>query len=44
MHFHPGSGEDKFNHFNIDTNWKVSLDYAKKIGLGHQKYKLVEVN
>jgi len=42
-HFHSESGEDKFKYANIDTDWKIGLDYAEKIGLGNQNYELIEV-
>lgn len=32
-------GEDKFP----TANWKVQLDYAEKLGLGSQDYRLIEV-
>ncbi|OGD13843.1 4Fe-4S ferredoxin [Candidatus Atribacteria bacterium RBG_19FT_COMBO_35_14] len=38
-HFH--SGEDKFTHVHIDTDWKIGLNYAEKIGLGTQNYDLI---
>ena len=38
------SGEDKFGHIHIDTDWKIGLDYAEKIGLGTQNYDLVVVD
>ena len=41
-HFH--SGEDKFTHVHIDTDWKIGLNYAEKIGLGTQNYDLIVVN
>lgn len=37
------SGEDKFTHVHIDTDWKIGLDYAEKIGLGTQNYDLIIV-
>lgn len=40
-HFH--SGEDKFGHVHIDTDWKIGLNYAEKIGLGTQNYDLIVV-
>jgi hypothetical protein len=40
-HFH--SGEDKFGHVHIDTDWKIGLNYAEKIGLGTQNYDLIIV-
>jgi len=40
-HFH--SGKDKFGHVHIDTDWKIGLNYAEKIGLGIQKYDLIVV-
>ncbi len=40
-HFH--SGEDKFGHVHIDTDWKIGLNYAEKIGLGTQNYDFIVV-
>jgi uncharacterized Fe-S center protein len=40
-HFH--SGEDKFGHVHIDTDWKIGLNYAEEIGLGTQNYDLIVV-
>jgi len=37
------SGEDKFTHVHIDTDWKIGLNYAEKIGLGTQDYDLIVV-
>lgn len=36
-------GEDKFRDIWPKIDWKIQLDYAEKIGLGTQKYKLIEV-
>jgi len=41
--FHPEHGEDKFSHVNIDSDWKIGLNYAEKIGLGFQKYQLINL-
>jgi len=41
---HFRSGEDKFANVHIDTDWKVGLNYAEKIGLGTQNYDLIIVN
>lgn len=41
---HKGSQEDKFALTHPKTNWKKCLDYAEQIGLGSQKYELIEVN
>jgi len=38
------SGEDKFTHVHIDTDWKIDLNYAEKIGLGTPNYNLIIVN
>ena len=40
-HFH--YGEDKFGHIHIDTDWKIGLNYAEKIGIGTQDYNLIVV-
>jgi uncharacterized Fe-S center protein len=40
-HFH--FGEDKFGHIHIDTDWKIGLNYAEKIGLGTQNYDFIVV-
>jgi hypothetical protein len=40
--FHPG--EDKFSRVHLNTDWKISLNYAKKIGLGTQNYDLMVVD
>jgi uncharacterized Fe-S center protein len=36
-------GEDKFGHVHIDTDWKIGLNYAEKIGLGTQNYDFIVV-
>ncbi|HEY5562182.1 MAG TPA: DUF362 domain-containing protein [Clostridiaceae bacterium] len=35
--------DDKFNHIHPDTNWKQGLEHGESIGLGSQKYELIEV-
>jgi uncharacterized Fe-S center protein len=36
-------GSDKFRDIWPKIDWRIQLDYAEKIGLGTQKYKLIEV-
>jgi uncharacterized protein len=40
---HAHDVEDKFTAIFPNIDWKVSLNYAEKIGLGNQEYQLVEV-
>jgi hypothetical protein len=37
------NGEDKFRALHPQTDWKICLDYAEKIGLGSQVYELIKV-
>lgn len=37
------NGEDKFRALHPQTDWRICLDYAEKIGLGSQEYELVNV-
>lgn len=34
---------DKFTFIHSNTNWRVGLDYAEKIGLGTQEYELIRL-
>ena len=34
---------DHFTSIHPETNWKVCLDHAEKLGIGAQKYEIVEV-
>jgi uncharacterized Fe-S center protein len=34
--------EDKFEHLHPNSRWQDCLDHAEEIGLGTQKYQLVE--
>ncbi|MFL0247540.1 DUF362 domain-containing protein [Candidatus Clostridium stratigraminis] len=34
---------DKIHHIHPNTDWRVGLNYAEKIGLGHQDYELIVV-
>ena len=36
-------GADKFDMVFPATNWKSGLQYAEELGLGTQKYELIEV-
>lgn len=36
-------GEDKFRDIWPKIDWKIQINYAEKIGLGTQKYNLIEV-
>ena len=36
-------GEDKFSLIHPNTNWRVGLQHAQKIGVGNTEYKLVQV-
>ncbi|NLL36982.1 MAG: DUF362 domain-containing protein [Fretibacterium sp.] len=36
-------GADKIRGAHIDANWEVQLDHAEKLGMGTQKYELVEI-
>jgi uncharacterized protein len=38
------SGDDKFDMISPSTDWRSGLDYAELLGLGSQKYELIEVN
>lgn len=35
--------DDKFRIIHPDTNWKSGLEYAEAIGVGTQKYELIEI-
>jgi hypothetical protein len=37
------NGEDKFSRVHLNTDWKIGLNYAEKIGLGSQNYELIVV-
>jgi uncharacterized protein len=37
------AGEDKFDLVSPSTDWKAGLSYAESLGLGSQKYELLEV-
>jgi len=37
------NGNDKFMSVHPHTDWRISLNYAEKIGLGSQEYELVEM-
>ena len=34
---------DKFGHIHPDTDWRVGLEHAQKIGLGKIEYELIKV-
>jgi len=34
---------DKIHHIHPNTDWRVGLNYAEEIGLGHQDYELIVV-
>lgn len=34
---------DKIHHIHPNTDWRVGLNYAEQIGLGHQDYELIDV-
>lgn len=34
---------DKFSCIHPDTNWKVGLEHAEKLGIGTQKYEIIEL-
>jgi uncharacterized Fe-S center protein len=34
---------DKFRAIHPDTNWRSGLEYAEEIGIGTQKYELIEI-
>ena len=34
---------DHFTNTTPETNWKVCLEHAEKIGLGTREYELIEV-
>ena len=38
-----GHGHDHFHTVSPNTNWKVQLEHAEKIGLGQREYELIEV-
>ncbi len=35
------AGEDKFHHVHPNTDWRVGLEHAEKIGLGSSNYKVI---
>ena len=37
------AGKDKFMKVHPNTDWRISLDYAEKLGLGTQQYDLIKV-
>ena len=37
-----GHGHDHFHTVSPNTNWKVQLEHAEKIGLGQREYELIE--
>ncbi len=43
LHSALSPGSDKFRDIWPKIDWKIQLDYAEKIGLGTQNYKLIEV-
>lgn len=40
---HPLIGEDKFHHLHPETDWKIGLEHAEKIGLGTMAYDLIKI-
>lgn len=40
---HGESSCDKFTCIHPDTNWKIGLEHAEKLGIGHLEYELFEV-
>ncbi len=40
---HELRGEDKFHHAHPNTDWRVGLEHAEKIGLGKMDYELVKL-
>lgn len=34
---------DKFGHIHPDTDWKIGLEHAQKIGLGKMEYELIKI-
>jgi uncharacterized protein len=38
-----GPGEDKFKGIYPEIDWKIQLDYARKLGLGTTDYELVRI-
>ncbi len=36
-------GVDKFRHVHPNTDWRVGLEHAEKIGLGTRKYELIKM-
>ena len=37
------NGEDKFTSIFHNTDWRIGIDYAEKIGIGTQKYELIKI-
>jgi uncharacterized Fe-S center protein len=35
-------GADKFQHIHPNSRWQAALDHGEAIGLGSQKYELIE--
>lgn len=42
-HGHNEEQGDKIHHIHPNTDWRVGLNYAEEIGLGHQDYELIVV-
>lgn len=40
---HTGNEPDHFHKLHPDTNWRICLEHAEKIGLGSRVYELVEI-
>ena len=36
--------EDHFINAHPDTNWKVQLEHAEKIGVGTREYELIDIS
>jgi uncharacterized Fe-S center protein len=36
-------GEDKFRHMHPNTDWRVGLEHAEKLGVGTMDYDLITV-
>ncbi len=35
------TGQDKFKHIHPNTDWKIGLEHAEKLGLGSREYELI---
>ncbi|MEG0680182.1 MAG: DUF362 domain-containing protein [Eubacterium sp.] len=42
-HIHDPETKDRFSSTHPETNWKVCLDHAEKIGIGIEDYTLIEI-